>query len=345
MKTKLLFTKNNYNALYLLLIFCLCFNYGWSQTNLILNGAHDLFTVTEDDVDNNPTWTRNDSDNADAFDMSPPSTVIYDADAMSGGATTSSPYNALWNNGTLDGWLSSNCGDGSEQPGSSSDGNFDYTAGPTMGVPTRGVKLNEACRRLYQKVAVTPGVSYTLFLESRSEAMDVDSDLYILNTEIADETGLTGSVGGVVDAFHLIDNDFNSSKSNATTDNFTKTTLVFTPTTSFVVIYVRPLDAIDSSNEVFFDNIELYETSELSTKDFSASNVKVYPNPATDKLTIETNNVNLSSIEIYNLLGKKVLEQNKLSNNTINISNLSNGVYMLKLNSDNMSITKKLIVK
>ncbi|MGB5420217.1 MAG: hypothetical protein WBN21_15430, partial [Algibacter sp.] len=134
MKTKLLFTKQNSNAFYLLLVFCLCFNYGWSQ-ELVLNGTCDLFTVTSADVTANPTWTRNDSDNADAWDMTPPSTVIYDAEAMSSGATSSSPYNAIWNNSALEDALEIKylgmAGSLDEQPGSTSSGNGG----------TRGVKL------------------------------------------------------------------------------------------------------------------------------------------------------------------------------------------------------------
>jgi hypothetical protein len=49
MKTKLLFTKLNSNTLYALLVFCLCFNYGWSQTNLVLNGTCDEHTASTTD--------------------------------------------------------------------------------------------------------------------------------------------------------------------------------------------------------------------------------------------------------------------------------------------------------
>ncbi len=328
MKTKLLFAT------------LLVASFGFAQTNLILNGTGDLFTVTSDDVLANPTWTRNDTDNADAWDMSPPSTVIYDADAMSGGATTSSPYRALWNNSDLDSWLGTNCGDGSEQPGSTSDGNF------VGGVATRGVKLNEACRRLYQKVAVTSGVSYTLFIQSRSEAMNVPSEVYILNTEILDETGIdaNGAADTAVDAYMEITNDFNSSKSNATTDNFTANSLEFTPSGSFVVIYVRAPLAINSSNEVFYDNIELYETSTLSTNDVFASNLKIYPNPAKTSLTVQSSR-EINSVELYNIVGLRVFASKELVNDAIDVSEMASGVYLLKVNADNASVTKRVVIE
>lgn len=324
MITKLLFTNKSYK-LKALFIFCLCFNYGSSQTNLALNSTMDEFSVTT-------------NDNSDAWDMTPSTNVVYDD-----GSSVASPYKALWNNSALDSWLDTNCGDDSEAPGSSSDGNYDYSAGPTAGVPTRGVKINEACRRLYQYVPVTAGTSYTLFLDSRSEASAVPTEVYILNTEIADEVGLT-STSTTVDAHLDITNDFNSSKSNATTNNFTRNSLEFTPSGSFIVIYITSPLAVDSSTEVFFDNIELYETSTLSNKDFSASNFQIFPNPATHAISIKSAAQNeISNVQVFDLLGKQVMDT-ELNNNSLNISALSAGMYMVKINAVNgNSITKKII--
>ena len=330
MKTKLLFKKQSSNTFYALLVFCLCFNYGWSQTNLALNSTMDEFTTTT-------------NDNSDAWDMSPSSTVVTDQDAIDG-TTTPSPYKALWNNSDLDTWLDTNCGDNNEAPGSSSDGNFDYSAGLTAGVATRGVKINEACRRLYQKVAVTSGTSYTLFVESRSEAVNVPSEVYILNTEITDETGLA-STSTTVDAFLEITNDFSSSKSNATTDNFTKSTLVFTPSGSFVVIYIKSPLAVDASTEVFFDNIELYETSSLAVDNLSTFNVKVYPNPTTDYVFVESNNFEISEIMVFDILGKNVIPSSVLKNSRVDVSSLNRGVYFMKMSVNGTSVTKKIIIE
>lgn len=120
-----------------------------------------------------------------------------------------------------------------------------------------------------------------------------------------------------------------------------------------IVVVRLSLESNSRTPETNLDEIRIGNTwAEVVTnpalsvaKNELGSKIKVYPNPAKDKVTIETNNVNLTSVEVYDLLGKKVFEQNKLSNNTIDISDLSNGIYMLKLNSENKSITKKLIVK
>ena len=191
----------------------------------VLNGTFDEYTF-------------NTGDNADAWDMTPNSTLV-DND----GNEIPSPYDPLWDNGDLDSWLEGFYGDDSEQPSSSSDGNND----------TRGLKLNEVGRRIYQVVQVQQGVDYTFSVDSRAEVDGHESEIFILNTEIADETGINASTSdAAIDEYYLINNDFNSDKTV-----FTTTTFTFTPSTDQIVIYIRSLDAVDNDNEVWFDNVEI----------------------------------------------------------------------------------------
>ena len=187
-------------------------------------------------------------DNADAWDMTPNSTVVDDILG-----TIDSPYKAIWSNSALDDWLKDNCGDDSEQPGSTSDGN------KFAGLGDRGVKLNEACRRLYQVVNVEVGVEYTFTIDSRSEAAGINTEVFILNNEIAGEDAINTETARETnaDAYFVIDNDFNSSKASSSNDTFTTSTFTFVPSANKIVIYVRALSAVDSSNEVFIDNIDI----------------------------------------------------------------------------------------
>jgi len=83
----------------------------------------------------------------------------------------------------------------------------------------------------------------------------------------------------------------------------------------------------------------------LSTDEFLASSFKVYPNPANNYITIESNNMEISGIVIYDILGKNVLVQKQLKNNSVNVSALNRGVYFIKISADNNSSTKKIILK
>ena len=80
-------------------------------------------------------------------------------------------------------------------------------------------------------------------------------------------------------------------------------------------------------------------------------NMSLYPNPATNFVSIEISNLRLgknNSLQLFSLNGKKVFEKNinndaELKN--IQISDLNSGIYVLKLTSDNQYFSKKLIVR
>lgn len=74
----------------------------------------------------------------------------------------------------------------------------------------------------------------------------------------------------------------------------------------------------------------------LSNPDFEFSNfVKLYPNPASATITIESQTINLKAVEIFNSLGQLIQaipnDNNRLS---IDVSNLSTGTYFVKVHSD-----------
>ncbi len=83
--------------------------------------------------------------------------------------------------------------------------------------------------------------------------------------------------------------------------------------------------------------------SSLSVDEFNPNKVKMYPNPtASNYVTIESNEEILA--EVFDILGKKVMTQTVSQNQKkLNISSLSKGIYLVKLNSEKGSVTKKLI--
>jgi len=79
----------------------------------------------------------------------------------------------------------------------------------------------------------------------------------------------------------------------------------------------------------------------LGTENVGLIQNQIYPNPAKEMLTIESM-VGLEKIEIYDYLGKKVFEDAS-SNNNIDISELSKGVYILKLYTGNRTTSVKFL--
>lgn len=76
-------------------------------------------------------------------------------------------------------------------------------------------------------------------------------------------------------------------------------------------------------------------------------NIMLFPNPATDRLTIDLGNneleTDVQNIAVYNMNSKLILKTNKFKSN-IDIKSLSKGTYFVKIQFSNSVVTKKLIV-
>ena len=81
----------------------------------------------------------------------------------------------------------------------------------------------------------------------------------------------------------------------------------------------------------------------LSTEEFQVSAIKMYPNPVNGEI-INIKTQKELQVEIFDVLGKKVISTEVNKNlNTINVSTLSKGLYLVKLKSSAGIITKKMI--
>ena len=73
--------------------------------------------------------------------------------------------------------------------------------------------------------------------------------------------------------------------------------------------------------------------------------ISVYPNPNNGNFTIQfENTTENNSIEIYSVLGQSVFTKANTKETIIDISNLEKGIYFIKINQQNTTITKKVIV-
>lgn len=85
-------------------------------------------------------------------------------------------------------------------------------------------------------------------------------------------------------------------------------------------------------------------TTVLSTNDFSKNKFTVYPNPATEFINLHIENQsNKEYIEIYNDLGQLIKTTNNVTN--IDISDFSEGIYLLQRRSETDFQTTKFIKK
>jgi endonuclease I len=82
---------------------------------------------------------------------------------------------------------------------------------------------------------------------------------------------------------------------------------------------------------------------ELSIEEQTISLLKVYPNPVKNVLHIELNSAKKTQVELYNVLGKRILSKTINNSQTIQTDHLSDGMYILRITQGNHTISKKLI--
>lgn len=75
-----------------------------------------------------------------------------------------------------------------------------------------------------------------------------------------------------------------------------------------------------------------------------ASSLLVYPNPSTDKITIELkNNLELKSATLFDIRGKQVKVQ--MIDKTLNVSRLPRGIYVLRLETSKGAFEQKVVLE
>lgn len=98
-----------------------------------------------------------------------------------------------------------------------------------------------------------------------------------------------------------------------------------------------PLLGINDTQSVYEMQVQAF----LQTPDVAQNKTALYPNPANDVLNIQTD-ATIESITISDITGKTVLIK-KNQGAGIDVSKLTPGVYIVTINSDKGSSTKKLI--
>ncbi|WP_400077904.1 S8 family serine peptidase [Winogradskyella sp. R77965] len=116
-----------------------------------------------------------------------------------------------------------------------------------------------------------------------------------------------------------------------------------------VMDYVRESASQFSSPDDFLGygipDLDVARSIALSIDDGLIEDFGFYPNPVKDEINLRLPEIlSDADVSIYNQLGQKVLSQSILENSqTINVSTLSTGIYLIKFSSENSSQTFKFI--
>lgn len=107
---------------------------------------------------------------------------------------------------------------------------------------------------------------------------------------------------------------------------------------------------IDAFGTIVDETIRLYEAQDRSTLglnaySFSSNDMMVFPNPVSSNLNIKlSNDIDIISAQIMDLNGRTIIEIDDISN-SINVSHLQSGMYLIAIETSNGNYTKRFIKK
>lgn len=99
-----------------------------------------------------------------------------------------------------------------------------------------------------------------------------------------------------------------------------------------------------SDNKCIFDTVlfKVFVDNGITVQETANETLKIYPNPTTDKLTIET--FFPADLKIYSLLGQEIMSQQlPYGTTSLSIGHLPAGIYTLKISVNGMPLNKFII--
>ncbi|MBT4679046.1 MAG: T9SS type A sorting domain-containing protein, partial [Flavobacterium sp.] len=99
-------------------------------------------------------------------------------------------------------------------------------------------------------------------------------------------------------------------------------------------------------SDVYLDNIYFYKEATAGVNENNIIDVSIYPNPSSSNWNFKTGNTVITSVEVFNLLGKRVVLQNNNSTNVaISTQGLTSGIYIARITTEQGTKSVKLIKK
>lgn len=182
------------------------------------------------------------------------------------------------------------------------------------------------------------GTQYQFGLGTAASATDWDTNLYNVGTT----------------QYLVLGYDFSSNSLqlyvNPTIGGTATPAVAVTPTVAYGNLggFMLRQDAANNTPTITVDELTVTTTPNftLSSASFSQINgLKMYPNPVKGgNLHIETALNGDIDVAIFDLVGKQVVST-KVVNNTVNVANLTTGIYVVKITEEGKTSTQKLVIE
>jgi len=218
-------------------------------------------------------------------------------------------------------------------PSSGSTGSFYMyveASGQGTGFPNMRAILNSPCLDLNNASSATFSFDYHMFGSTDAGRIDL---------EISDDDGATWT--SIWNQTGNQGNQWNSVSINLSTYVGGGVQLRFNRITGGIWQSDVAIDNIALSSSSNADTADSFGATATQDKAFDFS---VFPNPVTNgELNIRVLGADVQNLTIYNMLGQIV--QKSLFEETVNVSNLNSGVYILEIEADGVIHNKRFIKK
>ncbi len=326
--------------------------------NANVNDSSNLITLTNSgvtDVAGNPGTGTTDSNNYAIDNIIPTATIVIDDTTIISGET---PTVTITFSEAVSGFDNSDLSidNGTLSNVASSDGNITFTA-----TFTPSTNVDDASNLItltnsgVTDVAGNPGMGTT---DSNNYALETIVPTVTITSSESSPTGenpipVTITFSENISGFIMGD----ITVTNGSVTNFNETTagliydIEITPDTNgLITINIAANVANDTSgnpNDTATEFTITYDST-LSTNDFTINNDSfyIYPNPSQGIISFSHgSDIEIHTVKLFNIQGRSVFSKNMNTNTskTIDITNLSNGVYFARFFSNKGILTQRII--
>ncbi|WP_203295358.1 T9SS type A sorting domain-containing protein [Luteirhabdus pelagi] len=107
------------------------------------------------------------------------------------------------------------------------------------------------------------------------------------------------------------------------------------------------LEEVDQGHVLRFHTplfgLAVYRNYELTNETYSKQKISIYPNPVSNSFQLQSGDMPIEKIIIFNALGQRVLSQEKPK--SVDVSKLPSGYYLVEIISDGISSIQKIIIQ
>ncbi|KQC34501.1 beta-glucanase [Nonlabens sp. YIK11] len=98
-----------------------------------------------------------------------------------------------------------------------------------------------------------------------------------------------------------------------------------------------------TQSPMIIDYVKVYQNQTLGIGEVKETDFQLFPNPATDLVTIQSQQT-IDSVQLYSMLGTEI-PVNLNSANSFAVENVASGMYLVKVTAGNTTTTKRLLIQ